>query len=115
MSQLLGTQARPGDAVAFPNVGKRLIEDAYPAGFAGLRDVGLDTARRNTLYGLNVSQWVLYRRLAGVRRIWVIRYPTGRPPARFYGTTFAPAAFCELRTWSLPGNTVTLYRACPAP
>jgi mannosyltransferase len=113
VSQLLAAQARPGDAAVFPNIGKRLIKDAYPAGFAHVRDVGLDTspAHRNALYGLNVGQQVLYHRLMGVHRLWVIRYPT-TDLGRFYGTTFAPDAFCAVRTWQIPGNTVTLYRAC---
>jgi mannosyltransferase len=113
VSRLLAARARPGDAVVFPNIGKRLIKDAYPAGFGHVRDVGLDTSpgARNALYGLNVGQEVLYHRLAGVRRLWVIRYPTPHP-GRFYGTVFAPHAFCALQTWQIPGNTVTLYRAC---
>jgi mannosyltransferase len=113
VSRLLQVQAHPGDAVVFSQIGRRLIKDAYPAGFVHVRDVGLDTspAHRNALYGLNVSPSVLYQRLADVHRLWVISYPT-QHPGRFYGTTFAPDAFCAMQTWQFRGSTVTLYRAC---
>lgn len=113
VSRLLGARARPGDAVLFPAIGRRLIEDAYPAGFAHVRDIGLDTApgHRDTLYGLNVSQAVLDRRLAGVRRVWVVRYAVAHPP-RYYATIGHPHAFCAERTWQVPGSTVTLYTRC---
>jgi hypothetical protein len=113
VAQMLASQGRPGDAVVFPNIGRRLIKDAYPAGFVHLRDVGLDTslAHRDALYGLNVSQAVLSRRLAGVHRVWVVDYPTPHP-GTVYGTTGHPREFCSVRTWQFRGSTVTLYQRC---
>jgi mannosyltransferase len=115
VSQLLSAEARPGDAVVFAALGPRLIKAAYPAGFAQLRDIGLDTspAYRNTLYGKPVSQAVLRGRLAGVHRVWVIGYATSHP-AGFFGAAAPPYPFCSAGTWRLPGSTVTLYLQCPA-
>lgn len=111
VSQLLARQARPGDVVLFQKVGRRLIKDAYPAGFIHLRDISLNTSDSDSLYGLTVSEKVLSQRLAGVQRIWMIRYSTPHP-ARYYETLSHPHAFCSVRSWQIPGNTVTLYRRC---
>jgi mannosyltransferase len=113
VSNLLARQARPGDVVLFQTVGRRLIKDAYPAGFVHLRDVSLNTSpgSRNSLYGWTVTKKVLSQRLTGVQRIWMIRYSTPHP-ARYYGTLRQPHAFCSFHTWQLPGDTVTLYRRC---
>jgi len=107
VSALIGRQSRPGDAIIFPDIAKRLIEDAYPAGFSRVRDIGLDTsaAARNSLYGLNVSAPVLRSRLAHVQRLWIVVFPTESPGAHYQN-------FCLLRSWRFPLNTVLLYRRC---
>jgi mannosyltransferase len=113
VSRLLGARARPGDAVVFGQLGRRLIMAAYPAAFTHLRDIGGNAgpAYRDTLYGKNVSQVVLDRRLASVSRFWLIQYTTP-DPARFDGAASPPYPFCALRTWQLHGSTVTLYLRC---
>lgn len=113
VSSLLRSESRPGDAVIFPNIAKRLIKDAYPLGFERLRDVGLDTstADRNSLYGLNVGDSVLWRRLAGTERLWVVIFPVARP-ARYYGHPGLRREFCLQRTWRFPLNMVLLYHRC---
>jgi mannosyltransferase len=113
VAALLQVQARQGDAVVFPDIAKRLIKDAYPAGFTRLKDVGLDTspAARNSLYGLNVSPGVLWQRLAGPKRIWMVVFPVSQP-GRYYGNASDPHAFCLQRSWQYPLNLVLLYRRC---
>jgi mannosyltransferase len=113
VSALIGRLGRQGDAVVFPNVAKRLITDAYPAGFRKVRDVGLDTApsARDSLYGLNVSAPVLSRRLAHVRRIWVVMFPVRVPPEHYAGQGDSDA-FCLRRSWLFPLNMVLLYQHC---
>lgn len=113
VSRLIGSRSRRGDAVVFSTLGRRLIEDAYPAGFRRVRDVGLSAsaASRDSLYGRNVSPAALARRLAATSRLWVVGDPTPRPP-RHFATLGHPRAFCQQRTWQLRGSTVTLYLRC---
>lgn len=113
VSAVLRSESRPGDAVIFPNIAKRLIKDAYPLGFRRLRDIGLDTsaAHRDSLYGLNVGNSVLQRRLAGTGRLWVVIFPVTRP-APYYGAPRVRHEFCLQRTWRFPLNMVLLYHRC---
>lgn len=61
-AELVGQLGRRGDAVLFPDIAKRLITAAYPADFRRVLDIGLDSspAARDSLYGLNVSEPVLW-------------------------------------------------------
>ncbi len=111
VSALIGAHGRSGDVVVFPDIAKRLITDAYPAGFARVRDVGLDTAAKDSLYGLNVPEPVLGRRLAYAERVWVVIFPV-TVPAGHYGPPGAPDTFCLVRDWRFPLNQVLLYRRC---
>ncbi len=113
VSALLQARARSGDAVIFPNIAKRLIKAAYPAGFAHVRDVGLDRSAtaRDSLYGLNVSSHVLWHRLAGTERVWMIIFPVPRP-VKYFGNPTAPRAFCLERSWQFSLNMVLLYHRC---
>jgi mannosyltransferase len=122
VSQMLAVNARPGDAVVFADAGRRLMKAAYPAGFVHLRDIALDTSPAprgawfgrdaSALHGRDVSQPVLARRLAGVDRVWAIRYATAHP-AVLFGAAPDPRVFCALRTWQFAGATATLYQRCP--
>jgi len=111
---LVRSQSHRGDVVVFPDLGKRLITDAYPADFRRVRDIGLDTSpgARNSLYGLNVDPSVLWHRLAHVGRIWIISFPAVGPPARHYGPPSDPGTFCLRHAWSYPLNLVLLYTRC---
>ncbi|HET9897977.1 MAG TPA: glycosyltransferase family 39 protein [Streptosporangiaceae bacterium] len=113
VATLLQARSRDGDAVVFPDIAKRLIKDAYPAGFTHVTDVGLDRspAARNSLYGLNASPRILWQRLAGTKRVWLVTFPVPRP-GRYYGHATRPRAFCLERTWRFPLNMVRLYHRC---
>jgi len=113
VATLLEARSHTGDAVVFPNIAKRLIKDAYPFGFSRLRDIGLDSspAARDSLYGLNVSQPVLWRRLASVQRLWIVIFPVPLPE-EYYPNATAPGAFCLKHSWRFPLNTVLFYQRC---
>lgn len=113
VASLLEAQSHTGDVVVFPNIAKRLVTDAYPSGFSRLTDIGLDTspAARDSLYGLNVSQPVLWRRLTGVQRLWIVIFPMPRPE-KYYPNETAPDAFCLKRSWRFRLNMVLFYQRC---
>jgi mannosyltransferase len=121
VSRTLAAHARPGDAVVFHNPGGRLLKAAYPAGFAHLRDIALRRVRvrdeplfgfqPSALYGRDVGQTEMARRLERVARVWVIRLPQPRPP-QAYGVMAKEMDFCALRTWHLPSEALTLYHRC---
>jgi mannosyltransferase len=113
VSSLLAERARHGDAVLFPDIAKRLIEDAYPSGFLELQDIGLDRApsARSSLYGLNVRESQIMKRLRrrSIQRIWLVTFPLRKTPS-FYGNT--TQRFCLVSIWRFPLNEVSLYRKC---
>jgi hypothetical protein len=113
VSALIGSLGHKGDDVVFPDIAKRLIADAYPAGFRNVSDIGLDTApsARNSLYGLNVPQPTLWRRLAQAHRVWIVIFPVISSPEH-YGSPSDPHVFCLRRTWRFPLNEVLLYSRC---
>ena len=65
---------RPGDPVLFLPAHARGAELAYPADFAGTRDVALAEpgAESGTLYGREVGVGTLRRRLAGADEVWAV-------------------------------------------
>jgi len=73
-------EKQPGDAVLFLPDGDyryRVINQLYPAAFAGVRDVALarTAAASSTLVGVERSPDALTAAMAGVRRVWVIGGP----------------------------------------
>ena len=85
ISAVVGAHARPGDAVAFdertrPSRRPRLAMHTYPAGFAGLADVTLDTpywagtSWHDTAY--SIPKAAELGRLDGVVRLWLVEYST---------------------------------------
>ncbi|MBD0423239.1 glycosyltransferase family 39 protein [Streptomyces sp. TRM S81-3] len=86
VSALAAREIRPGDAVLFlPSIARRAAL-AYPAAFAGARDLALSESgpKSGTLYGREVGPAELRRRLAGPDRVWVVVEPyalrgDGRP------------------------------------
>nr|WP_240895922.1 glycosyltransferase family 39 protein [Kineococcus siccus] len=73
-------EKQPGDAVLFLPDGDyryRVINQLYPAAFAGVRDVALarSAAESATLVGIERSPDDLTAAMAGVRRVWVIGGP----------------------------------------
>lgn len=89
-----------------------LITAAYPADFRRVLDVGLDNspAARDSLYGLNVSEPVLWRRLTHVNRIWVVTFPSAAPRHLSYRSS---PVFCLRHAWQYPLNLDLFYQRCP--
>lgn len=86
ISAVLGEHAQPGDAVVFdesvrPSRRPRLAMHAYPAGFAGLKDVTLHVPfTRNTSWSdtaYTVAQSIDRGRFDGVQTVWLIEYAEG--------------------------------------
>ncbi|MFF7752441.1 glycosyltransferase family 39 protein [Streptomyces sp. NPDC007971] len=74
VSRAAGRQLRAGDRVLFLPVQTRNVALAYPGAFRGARDVALARtgADSGTLYGREVSPDTLRRRMAGLKRVWVV-------------------------------------------
>ena len=113
---VVARHAEPGDALlnvsgqggAHKGSGERLLERAYPFGFAQLRDVsaGVSPQRSGTLGGTYASEAVIRQRLAGVRRLWVVEWTAHRPVPVLHGLGFTLA-----RSWNLKGLRLRLFVA----
>ena len=75
---------RPGDVVLYASPAARDLPAAYPDGLAALRDIALARAPipAGTLTGTYLPAASVARRLAGVRRVWVVEIGADpfRPP-----------------------------------
>jgi len=89
LSAVVGAHAHPGDGVVFdesvrPSRRPRLAMHTYPAGFAGLVDVTLQTPyKQNDTWhdaAYSVDQADARDRLEGVERIWLIEYVDAETP-----------------------------------
>ncbi|HKD98390.1 MAG TPA: glycosyltransferase family 39 protein, partial [Micromonosporaceae bacterium] len=67
---------QPGDAILFLLPGQRFFENSYPIAYAGLYDLLLNQtqAETGTFSGTNVDDDTLRARLAGVDRVWAVKY-----------------------------------------
>lgn len=83
ISQVVGAHAAPGDAVAFDESTRswqrpRLALTTYPKGFAGLRDVTLETSFVDADWwsssAFSIDDAIAKGRFDGVRRIWMVEY-----------------------------------------
>ncbi len=74
LSQLLAASERPGDAVFYFPINRRIMDAVYSGPFQRLDDVALakSPAGSATLAGTEVSPATLTRRFTGVHRVWVI-------------------------------------------
>jgi len=114
--RVVARHAEPGDALLNISVqggtlkgsGERILEQAYPFGFAQLRDVsaGVSPQQSGTLGGTYASSAVIRQRLAGVRRLWVVEWTTRRPLPALHGLGFTLA-----RSWDLKGLRLRLFVA----
>jgi mannosyltransferase len=96
--RIVAARERPGDALL--NIssrsgpqkgsGEHTLEAAYPYGLARLRDIstGVSPQRSGTLGGTYASSQLIRRRLAHVRRLWVVEWTTPRPVLVLDGLPF---------------------------
>jgi mannosyltransferase len=107
LSHLVATRSRPGDALLFPRLNDREFEAAYPAGYRSLRDVGLGqtAVQSGTLLGTNAPAVVVRRRLAPVRRLWVIE----SGDERGHVPVLDGLGFQVAHRWTVAGVWLVLY------
>jgi mannosyltransferase len=85
ISSTIAADTKAGDAIAFddsnrPSRRTRLALNTYPAGFAGLNDVTLQSpySETNTWYDstYSMADTISLGRLTGVNTIWLVEYRT---------------------------------------
>lgn len=121
-AEVVEAHAARGDAVYYgprtppagPVAGKtsRLIADAYPEAFDGLRDVTLhdEAVREGLLAGTSVPLAEAEPRLAGVRTLWVIRWADYPPEATATeDAELAAAGLTRERQWRAANTVVTRW------
>jgi mannosyltransferase len=72
----IAARERPGDAVLYLPRDADAVEQAYPAAFRQLRDIGLGASplASGTLRGTGASPQVVARRLGHVQRLWTVEW-----------------------------------------
>jgi mannosyltransferase len=106
-SQMLASQAQPGDAIVYPQGGIPPWYLAYPGGFGRPRDIGLRQpgAAAGRLYGSSVPRPVLLRRVCQARRVWVAESsPHWDNPGRYL-----PSGFRLTGQWQFYGSGIRLW------
>ncbi|WP_182903432.1 glycosyltransferase family 39 protein [Microbispora sp. H10830] len=78
---IIGSGRRPGDAVLFLPSIRRLVAEAYPASFRGVRDAALRAggAASGTLAGRELPAGEIAASLGAAPRVWVVSRPHPAP------------------------------------
>lgn len=111
----LAARERPGDAIIYLPWGTRMVGMAYQAPFGRLDDVeaGLSPVASATLRGVQAPPAVVSSRLAGVSRIWTIRWAQPPRGAAFTPTDRLAAAYVarlrQIGAWKVGSVILTLY------
>ena len=107
---IVAAARRPGDAVLYASTGARNMAAAYPDGLAALRNIALDRApiRSGTLAGTYLPAPAVRRRLAGVRRVWVVEVSREAGPQRL--PLLQGLRFRIVRKWHVSDIWLMLYR-----
>ncbi|MBE3013545.1 glycosyltransferase family 39 protein [Microbispora sp. NEAU-D428] len=81
VARIIGSQRRPGDAVLFLPSIRRLVAEAYPASFRGVRDAALRAggAASGTLAGRELPAGEIAVSLGAAPRVWVVSRPHPAP------------------------------------
>ncbi|WP_182877793.1 glycosyltransferase family 39 protein [Microbispora sp. H10670] len=80
-ARVVGSGRRPGDAVLFLPSIRRLVAEAYPASFDGVRDAAIRAggAESGTLAGRELPAGDLAAALGAAPRVWVVSRPHPTP------------------------------------
>ncbi|WP_187270567.1 glycosyltransferase family 39 protein [Lacisediminihabitans profunda] len=122
ISATLGARAQAGDAVAFdesvrPSRRPRLALRTYPAGFAGLEDVMLETPYyRNTSWPDRVHSLATTAslgRLAAVDRLWLVEYATPTHIDSYGIDTLAGLGFARTAEYRTHRSVIILFTRQP--
>jgi mannosyltransferase len=107
---IVAAARRPGDAVLYASTGARNMAAAYPDGLAALRNIALDRAPipSGTLAGTYLPAPAVRRRLAGVRRVWVVEVSREAGPQRL--PLLQGLRFRIVRKWHVSDIWLMLYR-----
>ncbi|GIH64352.1 glycosyltransferase family 39 protein [Microbispora siamensis] len=81
VARIIGSERRPGDAVLFLPSIRRLVAEAYPASFRGVRDAALRAggAASGTLAGRELPAGEIAASLGAAPRVWVVSRPHPAP------------------------------------
>ena len=107
---IVAAARRPGDAVLYASTGARNMAAAYPDGLAALRNIALDRAPipSGTLAGTYLPALAVRRRLAAVRRVWVVEVSREAGPQRL--PLLLGLRFRIVRKWHVSDIWLMLYR-----
>ena len=107
---IVAAARRPGDAVLYASTGARNMAAAYPDGLAALRNIALDRAPipSGTLAGTYLPAPAVRRRLAAVRRVWVVEVSREAGPQRL--PLLQGLRFRIVRKWHVSDIWLMLYR-----
>jgi len=107
---IVAAARRPGDAVLYASTGARNMAAAYPDGLATLRNIALDRAPipSGTLAGTYLPAPAVRRRLAAVRRVWVVEVSREAGPQRL--PLLQGLRFRIARKWHVSDIWLMLYR-----
>ena len=107
--RIVRRHAQPGDALLNISAqngprkgsGERLLESAYPYGLARLRDIstGASPQQSGTLGGTYAPAPLIRRRLARIRRLWVVEWNRPRPVLILHGLGFS-----LVHGWEIKGH-----------
>ena len=113
VASLVASWSRPGDGVLYVPRGAEVASQAYPAAFAGLRDIAQrkSAGASGTLRGLSVSAALLTHRFRSVSRLWTVAMGRGRYPDSALGRAEhrLVSALRLARTWTIRSITLSLY------
>jgi len=107
---IVAAARRPGDAVLYANSGAANMAAAYPSGLPELRNVALARTPipSGTLSGSYLPPAWVRRRLASVRRVWVVEVRKGAGPFRL--PLLQGEGFRLVRKWRTSDIWLMLYR-----
>jgi mannosyltransferase len=114
VSAIVAAGERPGDAVIFMPWNTRVASLAYPDPFRRLRDIGMlrSPIASATLTGIPVAPALMARRLASVRRVWLVRWhlPLPSPPSPLVREELTLLRGLRLvGTWTVRSVVLSLY------
>lgn len=105
VDRIIAANEQPGDAVVYRPQTRRLAAIGSPGPLRGLADVTLAQApdASGTLWGTRVGEAEMRRRLAGVRRVWIVDRPGTHSPKGSDVTAvdraLAADGFKQLKKW----------------
>lgn len=107
VAAVLAADKRPGDAVLYFPVWWRLLQAAYPGGFAGLRDIALaeSPVQAANLAGTDLPVSQQRSRLDAVSRAWLVGEGRFRPDPALSG-----GGWTKVTRWQAGLSYVILYR-----